>query len=127
MPTKAPVMLISNFSREKVLSRIEYPADVQPKLDGLRCLAYREGGEIKIVGFEKAVGAHEGCVLWVCETPAGLRFTASQIGSPESRRALYNSAPDYIGTYATVKFQTLSNDGTPLHPLVIALRAQEDM
>ena len=37
-------MLAHDFTKQK--TPIEYPVDVQPKLDGVRCMAYREAGKL---------------------------------------------------------------------------------
>ena len=40
-------MLASDFEKRK--NKVSYPADVQPKLDGVRCLAYWDGDEVKLM------------------------------------------------------------------------------
>jgi DNA ligase 1 len=40
-------MLASDFEKRK--DKVTYPVDVQPKLDGVRCLAYWDGGSVKLM------------------------------------------------------------------------------
>jgi len=40
-------MLASSFDKRK--DKIQYPVDVQPKLDGVRCMAYWEGDSVKLM------------------------------------------------------------------------------
>jgi len=40
-------MLATDFEKRK--NKVSYPVDVQPKLDGVRCLAYWDGDEVKLM------------------------------------------------------------------------------
>jgi len=40
-------MLAHDFEKKK--KKVEYPVDMQPKLDGLRCLAFWDDGEVKLM------------------------------------------------------------------------------
>ena len=40
-------MLAASFDKRK--DKVTYPVDVQPKLDGVRCLAYWDGGSVKLM------------------------------------------------------------------------------
>ena len=40
-------MLAASFDKRK--DKVVYPVDVQPKLDGVRCLAYWDGGSVKLM------------------------------------------------------------------------------
>lgn len=53
-------------------------------------------------------------VLWICETSSGKRFTSRPKGSFLVRERLYKEADKHIGDLLTVRYQELSQDGTPI-------------
>jgi len=97
---------------------------------GTRCAdlqKYKEflDGEYEVVGWEEGQGLEEGCVLWVCQTAEGKRFSCRPRGTREERQALFQAGGDYVGRWLTVRYQEETDDGLPRFPVGIAFREYE--
>jgi ATP-dependent DNA ligase len=81
--------------------------------------------EYKVVGFQEGQGQEEGCVIWVCETEAGSRFSCRPRGSREERHQLFRNGASHVGKMLTVRYQELTDDGLPRFPVGVGLRDYE--
>ena len=81
--------------------------------------------EYKVVGFQEGQGQEEGCVIWVCETDAGLRFSCRPRGTREERHQLFHNGSTHVGKMLTVRYQELTDDGLPRFPVGMGLRDYE--
>jgi DNA ligase-1 len=59
-------------------------------------------------------GTSRKLILWVCETEQGNTFVVRPVGSFQERERLAESPTDHYGKFLTVRFQELSEDGTPI-------------
>ena len=80
--------------------------------------------DFKIVGFKEGDGLEKGCVIWTCETPAGL-FDCRPRGSHEERKAIFITGDSFIGKKLSVRFQEWTDDGKPRFPVGIMIRDYE--
>jgi len=97
---------------------------------GTRCVdlqKYKEflDGEYEVVGWEEGQGLEEGCVLWICQTAQGKRFSCRPRGTREDRQALFRDGGAYVGRWLTVRYQEETDDGLPRFPVGIAFREYE--
>jgi DNA ligase-1 len=97
---------------------------------GTRCVdlqKYKEflDGEYEVVGWEEGQGLEEGCVLWICQTAQGKRFSCRPRGTREDRQALFRDGGTYVGRWLTVRYQEETDDGLPRFPVGIAFREYE--
>lgn len=81
--------------------------------------------EYEVIGFKEGEGAESGCVIWLCKTAAGREFACRPRGTREDRAALFVDGAAYVGKKLTVRFQELSDEGTPRFPVGIAFRDYE--
>ena len=81
--------------------------------------------EYEVIGFKEGEGAEAGCVIWLCKTAAGREFACRPRGTREDRAALFVDGAAYVGKKLTVRFQELSDEGTPRFPVGIAFRDYE--
>jgi ATP-dependent DNA ligase len=79
-------------------------------------------GEYEVVGWEEGQGLEEGCVIWLCQTVAGKRFSCRPRGSREERQALFQVGSRYVGKYLTVRYQEETDEGLPRFPVGISFR-----
>ena len=70
-------------------------------------------------------GKEVGCVIWVCKTKEGKKFTVRPSGNYQERKILYRNAKKYIGKMLTVRYQELTNGKVPRFPVGIAIRDYE--
>lgn len=82
-------------------------------------------GEYTVVDYQEGQGLEEGCVLWVCETEAGQRFSCRPRGSREERQQLFEDGASYVGKRLTVRYQEETNDGLPRFPVGVGWRDYE--
>ncbi len=82
-------------------------------------------GEYRVVGFEEGAGLEAGCVIWVCETERGQRFSCRPRGSREERAALFADGAAYLGKMLTVRYQEETDDGLPRFPVGVGWRDYE--
>lgn len=87
--------------------------------------------EFKIVGFDKATGAHEGAIVWKVQTPEGREFRATPSMTIPERQRLYKTVSKnpgaYVGEALKVKFQGKTEDGIPRFPIALGVRPKEDI
>jgi len=87
-----------------------------------------EDDEFPIVGIAQGKGAHEGALVWLCETKDGKRFGATPKMSVYARQRMFQevrkSFDDYKGKPLRVKFQELTPDGVPRFPIAIGIRPE---
>lgn len=81
--------------------------------------------EFKIVGAKGGTGKEVGLVIWTCEMDDGNRFDVRPRGTYAERERLYKRRSKYIGKLLTVRYQNLSESGTPIFPVGIAIRDYE--
>lgn len=82
--------------------------------------------EFKIIGFEEGKGLDKDCVIWVCETKCGKKFSCRPDGSKQNRKDLLKNAEKYIGKMLTVKFQEFTNKNVPRFPVGKCIRDDLD-
>lgn len=78
--------------------------------------------EFEIIGGKQGVGRDEGAVTWKCITKDGNEFDARPKGTMEQRREWWENVDKYVGKHLTVQYQALSDEGTPLFPVGLAIR-----
>lgn len=86
--------------------------------------------EFEIVGHYLGEGKHEGCVGWVCKKktfPEGAEptFKCYPKGSLKDRKV--ENPEQYHGKWLKVRYQFITDDGTPFLPIGLAIRLEEDM
>tara|TARA_Y100000034_G_scaffold137014_1_gene218430 strand:- start:2505 stop:3596 length:1092 start_codon:yes stop_codon:yes gene_type:complete len=81
-----------------------------------------DDNEFEIVDFSEGVGKDKGCVVWVCQTTKGQRFSVRPRGTYEQRKEWHNDGDLYIGDMLTVRYQGLSDDNIPRFPVGIIIR-----
>jgi DNA ligase-1 len=81
--------------------------------------------EYEVIGFKEGEGAEAGCVIWLCKTGTGREFACRPRGTREDRAVLFTDGAGYVGKKLTVRFQELSDEGTPRFPVGIAFRDYE--
>lgn len=81
--------------------------------------------EYRVVGFQEGQGLEEGCVLWICETASGARFSCRPRGSREERQRLFQEGELHIGKMLTVRYQEETDEGLPRFPVGVGLRDYE--
>lgn len=84
-----------------------------------------QDNEFEIVEFKQGTGVEKGCVVWVCVTKNGDKFSVRPRGSHESRKNQFNNGKDYIGKQLTVRYQNMSDKGIPRFPVGIIIRDYE--
>ena len=103
------------------------PAGLYKNSRSVDLLKYKEfmDEEFKVVGFTEGEGQEKGCVIWVCETEEGKRFSCRPRGTREERKEWFTNGAAYVGEMLTVRFQELSDGGVPRFPVGIAFRNYE--
>lgn len=81
--------------------------------------------EFKVVGYEEASGVQKGCVVWILETKEQKRFKACPAKDFETKKKYLINKNDYIGKYATIRYQGLSTENIPRFPIFIDFRDYE--
>ena len=82
-----------------------------------------QDAEFKITGLSEGLREEDMCFTLV--TDGGIEFKAKPMGSRELKEQYRKDLDSLIGKYATVKFFYLSDDGTPLQPVLKAIRDYE--
>lgn len=90
--------------------------------DMLKVKNYKEA-EFIITGISEGLRDEDMC--FVCETEDGIEFKAKPMGSRELKQEYRENIDSIIGKMATVKYFYLSDDGTPLQPILKAIRDYE--
>ena len=70
-------------------------------------------------------GKEVGCVIWICKTKEGKKFSVRPSGNYQERKKLYREAKKYIGKMLTVRYQELTNGHMPRFPVGVAIRDYE--
>jgi DNA ligase-1 len=74
-----------------------------------------QDAEFEIVeGIAATTGSEQGCILWICQTVDGKRFTVRPLGSFEERKQLYQDREQYYHKMLTVRYFEISNENIPL-------------
>jgi len=73
--------------------------------------------EYTITGYDRAKGAHEGAIIFICKTESGKVFRVAPKATIAARRGMLSKGSEYIGKKLTVKYQELSEDGIPIFPV----------
>lgn len=82
--------------------------------------------ECAILDIEEGAGNRSGMMGRVqLELPNGTKFAASARGSHDYFAELLANKDNYIGKFATVRYQNLTPDGVPRFPVMIAVRDYE--
>jgi hypothetical protein len=76
--------------------------------------------EFRITGISEGLRDEDMC--FTLETAEGIPFKAKPMGSREIKNQYRKDLPKLIGKYATVKYFYLSDEGTPLQPVLKAIR-----
>lgn len=80
--------------------------------------------EFVVKAVEEGVGKSKGCAVFVFE--GDKPFRAVPKGTVEQRKAIFDNAQDYVGQEWTVRYQYITDDGVPFHPVAIAPRVNYD-
>ena len=79
--------------------------------------------EFEITGISEGLRPEDMCFTLITED--GIEFKAKPMGSRDLKEQYRNDLDNLIGRMATVKFFYLSDDGTPLQPVLKAIRDYE--
>lgn len=90
--------------------------------DMLKIKMYQDA-EFEITGLSEGLRDEDMC--FTCVTSDGIAFKAKPMGSRELKAQYREDLDKLIGKMATVKFFYLSDDGTPLQPVLKAIRDYE--
>lgn len=86
--------------------------------------------EFKIIGYKEGNGKNKGCIDFILETDKGLQFTSSPAWTLEQKKLAFQQANQDFNKYfknklATIRYDDLSKDGTPLRSRLLAIRDYE--
>ena len=85
-----------------------------------------QDGEYTILGWKEGIGNRAGTIgHFKFETEDGIEFSSNIKGNFEYLADLLGQADDLIGKSATIKYFSLTPDGVPRFPYVIAIRDYE--
>ena len=79
-----------------------------------------QDAEFEITGISEGLRPEDMC--FTLKTEDGIEFRAKPMGSRELKEQYREDLPNLIGKMATVKFFYLSDEGTPLQPVLKAIR-----
>ena len=82
-----------------------------------------QDAEFEITGISEGLRPEDMC--FTLKTEDGIEFKAKPMGSRELKEQYREDLPNLIGKMATVKFFYLSDEGTPLQPVLKAIRDYE--
>lgn len=82
-----------------------------------------QDAEFEITGISEGLRPEDMCFTLV--TDEGIEFKAKPMGSRELKEQYRANLPNLVGKFATVKYFYLSDDGTPLQPVLKAIRDYE--
>jgi ATP-dependent DNA ligase len=86
-------------------------------------LKERKDDEAEIIGIKEGLRPEDMC--FTLKTENGIEFKAKPMGSRELKDQYRQDIDELIGKMATVKFFYYSDDGTPLQPVLKAIRDYE--
>lgn len=78
--------------------------------------------EYEITGGTEATGNDSGTVIFTCKTLQGKEFSVRPMGSRERRREWLRDIDLLVGKKLIVKYQELSENGTPIFPVGVEIR-----
>ncbi len=81
--------------------------------------------EFEIVDVIDGVAKEQGCAIFICKTADGKTFNVRPKGTVEQRQEMFNRKSELIGSFVTVRYQNLSDEGVPRFPVGITLRDYE--
>ncbi len=85
-----------------------------------------QDGEYTILGYEEGIGNRAGTIgHFKFETEDGVGFSSNVKGNFEYLSDLLKKGESLIGSEATIKYFSLTPDGVPRFPYVIAIRDYE--
>ena len=87
--------------------------------DMIKVKEYQDA-EFEIVGLSEGLRDEDMC--FVCITDKGIEFKAKPMGNRELKQQYREDLDSLIGKMATVKFFYLSDEGTPLQPVLKCIR-----
>lgn len=82
-----------------------------------------QDAEFKILGISEGLRPEDMC--FILATEDGIEFKAKPMGSRELKEQYRDDLPNLVGKFATVKYFYLSDEGTPLQPVLKAIRDYE--
>ena len=82
-----------------------------------------QDAEFKILGISEGLRPEDMC--FVLATEDGIEFKAKPMGSRELKEQYRDDLSNLVGKFATVKYFYLSDEGTPLQPVLKAIRDYE--
>ena len=82
-----------------------------------------QDAEFEITGISEGLRAEDMC--FTLKTEDGIEFKAKPMGSRDLKEQYREDLDELIGKMATVKFFYLSDEGTPLQPVLKAIRDYE--
>lgn len=83
-----------------------------------------EDAEFEIIGGKEGEGKDSGTVIFRCKCEAG-EFDVRPRGTHEQRTRWFRDLEALIGRQLTVRYQRLTDEGKPFHPVGVALRDYE--
>jgi DNA ligase-1 len=105
---------------------VERPYLAGKRSDGLlKCKVFLDSEFECVDVIAPITGREEGTAIFVCRTESGTTFNAPSCGTREYRRDLFNDRLAIIGKMITVKYQELTDGGTPRFPKGVAIRDYE--
>jgi DNA ligase-1 len=112
-----------------------YEGGVLRQLDGGYNLGHRSHDLLKIkkfvdeeftiVGHESGRGKFSDCVIWICKTPDGQKFSVVPKGTLVQKRAWFDEAQSHYGKLLKVKYFEKSEAGVPRFPVGLGFRDKE--
>ena len=87
--------------------------------------------EFKIVGHKTEVyndpndDSNTDLIVWICKNDHGGTFSVRPKGSVEERAESHRNAESFYGKMITVKYQGLTEDGSPIFPVGLCIRDYE--
>lgn len=132
-----PTQIISNpdemKSHHKTYVQVGYEGVMLRNQDGMYKFNHRspdlqkfktfQDSEFLVIGVEQDAYGHGVCILKVKND---LIFKAKLAGNDRERTDVWENRDNYIGQYATVKYQAFTKDGVPQFPVLVAFRDMVD-
>ena len=84
-----------------------------------------EDSEFLIVGVKEGKGTLEGHGIFVCVTPAGVKFRVKMRGPLSALKEVWESKHQYVNRMLTVQYFEMTPEGKPRHPVGLRLRDPE--
>ena len=82
-----------------------------------------EDKEFEVIGSYEGEGTtYEGMITLLCKTKEGKEFGCNPKGTHAFKQSLWKNRDKLVGTWWTVRYQTLSDSGVPIFPVGISQR-----